>query len=225
MLKIKEDYVMKKFFATMFFVLALVFSGSLALATCEGDGCIEITNPSFDECPPGGCDGGWLNAWGDGNTFAEINTGNADQVWAEGCTQLEIGTMADAPTNGEASISNIMTQGMDIENIRSDGSGGLRMQDITTASLNSFAKDGAVSGGTVNSDNKMNANLWNDTWETGARSGMESQTAMAGMVCETPGTDGKLDSQVLNSSFQQFDNGNGVETFQNTQHLGRLKVN
>lgn len=220
---------MKNFFAVIFFVLALVFSGNLALAACApGEECIEITNPSFDECI-GDCDGGAANAWTEGNTFGEINMNNEmenpEQVWAEGCTALEIGTTGIAPADGEVNISNITSQGMNIENIRPDGSGALRMQDFTTASLDTTATNGGVSGGMVFSENQMNTNLWNDTWETGSRSGMESQTAMAGMVCETPGTDGKLDSQVLNSSFQQFDNGNGVKTFQNVQHLGRLKIN
>jgi hypothetical protein len=216
----------KNILAVLAFAFSTVFVSSFALAGCEDGGdCIEITNPSFDECPDGNCDGGWVNAWGEGNTFAEINIENQQQVWAEGCTELEIGTMAGAPASGEASISNTITQGLDVSNIREDGTGGLQMQDVTTASLDTTATDGEVSGGMVYSDNKFVLNLWNDSWSTGARSGLESQTQMAGMVCETPGTDGKLDSKVQNSSFQNFDSGNGIKTFQSSQTLGTLKIN
>ncbi|MBT3356614.1 hypothetical protein HN784_01945 [bacterium] len=216
---------MKKLFVTLAMTLSIMMTfGTIAMADCP-DNCPEPEPITSFECPDGECNGGFVNGFNDGSLWGETNIDSLNQVWGEGCTSLEIGTLAGAPTIGTAAITNVASQSLEILKERADGTGGIKIQDVTTASLDTLAENGGLEGGRVFSDNHMRANLTADTWDTGLTANMQTGINMAGLVCATPGTIGSLDSQVLNNSYQTTDNGAGIMTTQQSQMLGTLKIN
>lgn len=177
------------------------------------------------ECPDGNCDGAFADAWMNGNTFGETDLGDGNNLWATGCTSLEIGTIAGAPMDGSAAITNIAQQGLDIYKERADGTAGFKLQDVTKVQLDTEALNGGLEGGFVGSENHANVDMNSAIWNTGLEANMNGDLSMAGIVCVTPGTSGTLESQMLTQSFQDTDNGNGIKTSQQWQALGTLKIN
>lgn len=217
---------MKKLFAALALTLfASVMITGTSLAECPSGDCGTPPVVTPNECPGGVCDGGFVNGWNTGNLWGEADVDAGNSVWGQGCSSLEMGTIAGAPMDGEASIINTASQGLDILKEREDGTGGVRLQDSTLGKLETTALNGGLEGGAIFSENHMRADMTSDTWDTGLTANMHNGIDMAGMVCATEGTIGTLESQAYASSFQNTDNGKGIKTFQQSEMLGTLKVN
>lgn len=205
-------------------IIIMMTVTTFALADCPSGDCSDPVTPVVDECIGGTCDGG--ATFGDTNGVLWGATDLSNQkLWGAGCTTLEASTIAIAPTIGTASITNIASQGMNILDERADGTGGISIQDFTTGTLTTLAENGATGGGNLFSENHTNVTMDSSTWDSGISATMAGDLNMASMICTTPGTTGALDSQTLNQSYQNTDNGNGITTSQQWQTLGTLKIN
>ncbi len=202
-------------------LFAVTMITGMSFADCPGGDCPDPVVTTNTECD-GNCDGAFVDGWNEGNLWGDTDITD-NTIWGVGCSSLAIGTVAGASDIGTASIDNISYQVMDLNVERPDGTAGLRIQDVTTASLSTTATDGAFEGGRIFSENHAGADLYSNIMDTGLDAGMNSHLSMAEMVCATPGTTGTLDSQMLNSSFQTTE-GNGISTIQQNEMLGTLKI-
>lgn len=217
---------MKKIFAVLAFVFLTIAFSSFVSADCTEGDCTEPAIPDFQEyCPDSNCDGAWGQAWVDGDNFAEVNTAGTEQVWAEECSEIEIGAIVGAPENGTASMQNQGMQGIVINSQRPDGSGGIMIRDTTIGTVNPIAENGDVQGGVVFGKNNADVNMYGDTWETGMRGAIETSFDMAAMACNTLEGGAAISSELQGAGYQRTNNGEGIETYQGFEIIGRIDIN